>query len=246
VTEARSTSLVRLADDRSAPLCHVERAEDLPATLDALGLRGTNACIVVAGGAARLDDRDLKRLEPIVAQALVPLVERIGAAVVDGGTDVGVMRLNGRSRASSGASFPLVGVVAAGLLEAGDDGALLGGCPLEPNHTHFVSVPGARWGDEAPWIYLLADELTPRSLTVLIDGGPLARREAEHSVRAGRPVVAVAGTGRAADRLARELDEPVDQASRDLTATGLVHAAALDDPGALADLVGRLLDREAA
>jgi hypothetical protein len=78
---------------------------------------------------------------------------------------------------------------------------------LDPDHSHFLLVPGDEWGAEARWIARVATVLagdTP-SATVLINGGEIAYSDVERSVAAGRSVLAVAGSGRTADHLAAEL-----------------------------------------
>jgi hypothetical protein len=109
------------------------------------------------------------------------VAERLGLVVIDGGTDAGVMRLIGRARTRAAATFPLVGVPAAGTVRfpgkhwrARRRWPLKhpGGrrrWPLDAHHSHFVLVPGTAWGDEAPWIARVATELAGGwpSLTVL-------------------------------------------------------------------------------
>jgi hypothetical protein len=75
---------------------------------------------------------------------------------------------------------------------------------LEPHHTHFLLVPGDRWGDESPWIARVATLLAGEapSVTVLAHGGEISRQDVAHSLAAGRPVLVIAGTGRLADELA--------------------------------------------
>src|SRR5438876_8878179 len=76
---------------------HVERLADLESALIELGLDGGRPTIVVAGGAGGLAEPELDRLRPLFTE-LVLAAARLGAAVVDGGTDAGVMRLLGRAR----------------------------------------------------------------------------------------------------------------------------------------------------
>src|SRR5437762_13329531 len=97
---------VRLAGGATA--VRVEAQEDLGRALAALGLSGSRPVIVVVGGAGALADEDLARLQPLLAEALLPVAGRLGAAVVDGGTRSGVMRALGESHARAGASVPLV------------------------------------------------------------------------------------------------------------------------------------------
>jgi hypothetical protein len=85
---------------------------------------------------------------------------------------------------------------------------------------------------DPPWISLVAGALagSARSLTVVVNGGPITMDDVRRSVAAGRPVLVVAGTGRLADALSA--------ASRDPTATG-VEEAALASSG-LVDVVDGL------
>jgi hypothetical protein len=224
----------------------VERAEDLERALVELGLAQRRPTLVLVGGAAGIDESDVARLAPVFDE-LALAAERYGATVVDGGTDVGVMRLLGRARADRRATFPLVGVVPEKLADPyGRDGR---GTPLEPNHTHFVLVPGERWGDEVPWLARVADVLADGrpSVTVLVNGGEVARKDVAESVRAARPVLVVGGSGRAADELAAALaGEVADEPLAELHESGLVEVAELGDDGgqAVAARVGELLTVE--
>jgi hypothetical protein len=142
------------------------------------------------------------------------VAEQNAAVVIDGGTDAGVMALMGQARAKLGGTFPLLGVAASGTI---DLDLTLGRstesgyqAPLEPHHSHFLLVPGDNWGDEALWISDVATALADpaRCVTVLVNGGPIARDDVRHSLDAKRPVLVVAGTGRLADELAAEPDRP--------------------------------------
>jgi hypothetical protein len=128
--------------------------------------------------------------------------QETGAAVVDGGTDAGVMRLMGQARNKRKASFPLIGVAAIGTLRGADSPG------LEPNHTHQLLVPGDHWGDESSWLSVAARELSQgrESVTVLVNGGVTSRKDVAQSVAANRPVVVVGETGRLANELANSPD----------------------------------------
>lgn len=141
------------------------------------------------------------------------------------------MRLMGQARAGMDATFPLIGVAAIGTVA-------LPGVPLsppdaaslEPHHTHFVLVPGSEWGDESPWLAHVASALADGapSVTVLVDGGETAWEDVSQSVEAGRPVVAIAGSGRTADKLAGTLrGEITDERAREISASGLLQAVDL-------------------
>ncbi|MEU4740776.1 hypothetical protein AB0G02_09955 [Actinosynnema sp. NPDC023658] len=169
------------------------------AELAGAGLPLDRPVLVLVGGAARMDRADVEALA-LVLRDLVPLLDECGAAVVDGGTDVGVMRAAGLARAAAGGAFPLIGVAA----EVAADVAA-----FEPNHTHLVLVPGGTWGDESPWLAEVAGVVAGSrpSLTVLVNGGAISFEDAEHSLGHNRPLVVLRGSGRTADAIAEGADE---------------------------------------
>lgn len=79
---------------------------------------------------------------------------------------------------------------------------------LAPHYSHFILVPGTEFGDESPWIVDAASILSRgnRSVTVLMNGGEVSRKDIELSVEKGRPVIALNHTGRLADELSRQFD----------------------------------------
>jgi SLOG in TRPM, prokaryote len=182
---------------------------DLAAAVGELGLDGGRQVLVVVGGASGLDEPGKERLRSLFSQVLVPVARAWDAVVVDGGTDSGVMQLLGQALRTERASFPLVGVAVEKkvILPGGASGSG-GRRGLERHHTHFVLVPGSSWGDESPWLARVATEIAAGafSVTVLINGGEISFQDVANSVAAGRPVLVIKGTGRAADRIAAALD----------------------------------------
>ena len=200
---------VTFPDGRTASAVRLQNEEDVPSAARELGLEDGTSCLVLVGGADQMSDDEIARANEVVRHAVVPTAERLGAVVIDGGTDSGVMALMGRARAAARASFPLVGVVVERLAALPGQNAPEGAAPLEPNHTHFVLVPGSAWGDEAGALSQLAAAVAPRrSATILLNGGELSRRDVSMSIDQGRSVVAVAGTGRLADALAGDAATP--------------------------------------
>ena len=224
-------------------LIEIEGADELAPRLAQAGLSGRRPVIVLIGGAAGIEGEDLARLEPVIDQGVVATAGRLGAAIIDGGTNAGVMALAGRARAGRGGDAPLIGVVPRGRISApGIDSG--GTTELEPNHSHVLVVPGAEWGEESGML-LRAARLTAGGqpvVTVLVDGGPVALAEAMACAAQGWPIVAVAGSGRSADVLAgyaRGANDP------ELTPTDRrgIHVVQLDaGPAALADMLARLLE----
>jgi len=191
---------IRFSDGQAASAARVD-SKSLALWLQALGLESAPTLVII-GGASKLTSRDADKLRPLALE-LWRVVEDLAATVVDGGTDTGLMRLIGQARLETQSKRPLVGVAVGGLVTWPGGPASAGRFPLEPNHSHFVLVPGSEWGDEGPWLAgvssILARDL--KSLTVLINGGDLSWQDATYSVDAGRPVLVIAGTGRAADDL---------------------------------------------
>jgi hypothetical protein len=201
--------------------------DDCALALDVLGLRRPSCpTLILVGGAGDMGDSQMKYLRPLFVDMLASLAGELGAAVVDGGTDAGVMRLMGHARAETGGTFPLIGVVASGtVILPGADSQAHKKVALEPHHTHFLLVPGCNWGDESPWMAYIASVLSGEapSVTVLVDGGEIALEDVERSVEHQRPVVVVASTGRAAGRLTAALrGEPSDERAQALAASGLL------------------------
>ena len=101
---------------RRLPAARVEGRDDLPAAAERLGGSDDAPVVVLVGGAASMAASDAVHVKEALAVGVVPVVERLGATVVDGATRVGVMQLIGEVRAEAAAGFSLVGVVAAQLL----------------------------------------------------------------------------------------------------------------------------------
>lgn len=234
---------VSVGDGAHARAMRVGSFEELVCAARELGLE-ERAVLVVVGGADRMSRLELRRLRPLFGEVLAPLAQRLRATVIDGGTDTGVMRLMGEARTGGGHSFPLVGVIVELLAAHADREPLADAADLEPNHTHFVLVPGTQWGEEAPWIARLASAVAgrSRSVTLLVNGGPVAWEDVRHSVELGRPVLVLEGSGRTADALSAGVrGANSDRRTSSLVQSGLVHAVAARDGDGLARLLDDLL-----
>jgi hypothetical protein len=138
--------------------------------------------------------------------------EVLDAAVICGGTDVGVMAAIGKSRGRSGFQFPLVGIAPEGSVtwpEGTRNGNLMptGGEreQLEPHHSHFILVPGNQFGDETKWISRAATMIAGgrhKSVMALANGGKVSQMDVEEGLQANRPLIVLSGTGRLADEIA--------------------------------------------
>ncbi len=181
-------------------------ASAVGAALAAIGLTGPRPVLILVGGAANLDPKVAVRLRPLFRD-LVPVLDRLGAAVIDGGTDVGVMALMGEARQHGSGRFPLIGIAPRGRVNAparfppaGRDETRVA---LDPHHSHFLLVPGERWGDESPWLMAAAERLASGRATLMLvaGGGEITRRDILHRLRQASRILALAGSGGTADAL---------------------------------------------
>ena len=188
-----------------------ERSE-LVQVISELKLNDSYPVIVLIGGAIEEQHADATRR---AIQTISRVAEEVNALVVCGGTDMGVMAEMGQLRWKNGYTFPLVGVAPEALVTWTDGPHsakfLWWGTrrwQLEPHYSHFILVPGSEFGDESPWILDTATILSKgqQSVTLLINGGEVSRKDIDLSLESGRPVIALSRTGRLADELAMEPD----------------------------------------
>jgi len=193
------------SDGKRALAQDIDHRRDLPGAL--WDLAHPRPVLVLVGGANSLDKEVAEWVFPLFRDSLAPRLDRLGAAVIDGGTDSGVMALMGRARTLAGASFPLIGIAARGTVRMPRETLPPSstGTPLEPNHTRFLLVPGDRWGDEAAWIVTAASTLArgAPTATLVVGGGEVTRLDLEHSLREGRPTLLLEGSGGTAHEIAR-------------------------------------------
>ncbi len=177
------------------------------ALLQALSLPPPQALLLLIGGAGNMSKPLQEALFPLLRDGIALAAAQVEALIIDGGTQAGVMEMIGRGNAHQQPRSQLLGIVpegrvmypAADISRASGDKAF-----LDPNHSHFVLVKGSRWGDEITMMYGLAKELAQYIpvVSVLINGGNLAKQEVLQSVRLGWPLVVITGSGRLADEIA--------------------------------------------
>jgi hypothetical protein len=180
------------------------RDTDAQAILKALDIAQPHALIMVFGGAKGLDDSRKARLAELFTDAIAPAAVEVGALVIDGGTQSGVMAMMGEALARDGRGSKLLGIAPAGKVTYPGDPSpanIGNGTPLEPNHSHFVLVEGDEWGSETDMMFKLAGALNVPVATTLINGGSIAGSEALQSVRNGWQLLVVEGSGRFADEI---------------------------------------------
>jgi predicted Rossmann-fold nucleotide-binding protein len=170
---------------------------ELVAALAAVTARGA---IALVGGADALGDEDRVVLVGFFDR-LAAALQAAGLAVVDGGTDSGVMRLIADAGERAATTMPVVGVLPRGVLSR----PTRAGAPIAvaPRHDPVLLVPGDTFGDETSWLFRAADHLNHGpATTIVVNGGQLTLDEAVRRLASGHRVIVVAGSGRAADVLA--------------------------------------------
>jgi TRPM family ion channel len=197
--------------DQQVTCVFPEKLADLDQALSELHLKGSHPVIVLIGGEIDEKQADVTRR---AIQTISRIAEEMHALVICGGTDMGIMAEIGQVRSKSGYTFPLVGMAPEELVTWADGPASTKKSwwgknqrwQLEPHYTHFILVPGSQFGDESPWIVDAATLLSKdhRSVTVLLNGGEVSRKDVELSLKNSRPVIALSRTGRLADELSRE------------------------------------------
>jgi hypothetical protein len=191
------TRQLSLNSGETARAANITEDNEIRQALTELEIPHPKPVIVLVGGAGGigwLDKFPMGKATRIIAR----LAEETGAVVVDGGTQAGIMTEIGKQRKQNNFSFPLVGVVFDKLLMQQEPDSI-----LDPNHTHFILIPGDDWGDESAWIAKIATVIAGdnKSITVLINGGTISRSDVEYSLMEGRPVFVMRGTGRLADEI---------------------------------------------
>jgi SLOG in TRPM, prokaryote len=225
------------------PSARVGQPADIPVVLRTLGVDVRRPVLVSVGGAGGMTSADLA----VMAEALAPVIPALdgwGAAIVDGGTDSGVMKVMGRLRAAAGARFPLVGVAAEGTVILPGTSGRPDAAGLEPHHTQVILVPGQAWGDESPWLSRIAAAIAAGqpSLTLVVNGGQITYDDIDHSLLAGRPVIILAGTGRTADTIAAAAHgDTGDPKAAQAAASPGTQIVSLDDPQALYSAIESIL-----
>lgn len=194
--------------DQQTPSVFPKERSNLAQAIVELGLNDGYPVIVLIGGEISVQHSDVTQR---AIQAISRSAEELRAVVLFGGTDMGVMAEIGQIRSRNSYKFPLIGITPEQLVTW--PGGPLNQkflwmrkqrWQLESNCSHFILVPGSQFGDESPWIFDAATLLSQGhgSVTILINGGEVSRKDVQLSLENGRPVIALSRTGRLADELA--------------------------------------------
>ena len=160
--------------------------------------------VFLSGGASAMSDGEQRRLVAMFDALAQMAKSGRRLAVGDGGTHAGIMRAAGDARRASGDAFLLIGIPPAKEIPP------RGKTPVDPHHSHIVAVENPSvaadqdaWGSETETMYWLFDRLAEGrpSVTVVANGGGITLAEVDANVRAGRTMIVIEGSGRAADAL---------------------------------------------
>ena len=190
-------SQISFKGKHTAKAAYLSDNTDIDKAIEELQIPHPKTVIVLVGGAGGigwLDKFPMRKAVGIVAR----LAEETHSVVIDGGTQAGIMTEIGKQRKRNKFSFPLIGVVFDSLLMKEEPQSV-----LDPNHTHFIFIPGSDWGDESVWISKIATNIAgaKKSITILVNGGTISRQDVENSLMENRPTFVMRGTGRLADEI---------------------------------------------
>ena len=203
------TQTISFPDQRSLCAFPAARSE-LEQGISELNFKHGCPVMVLIGGVIDADQADATRR---AVNTIAGIAEDMQAVIICGGTDMGVMAEIGRIRGLMHYKFPLMGIAPEELV------AWPGGLQntkflwwgkqrwqLESHYSHFILVPGSQFGDESPWIVDTATILSKgyQSVTILINGGEVSRKDIELSLGVGRQVIALRHTGRLADEFSKD------------------------------------------
>lgn len=190
--------------------------------LDALGIIDFSGTIVLHGGASNMSDELMRPIQRLFREGLVPFADDHNVLVVYGGTHSGTMAALDAAYAEHGASFPLIGICPLrGVSYPGHpldrkspfrplfrngkpNEAESERFPLAPHSSHFILIEQGYFGVESRLIAEMIHARGRPGVSLLINGGQIARREVISQLHQSRPVITVAQSGRFADQLAHD------------------------------------------
>jgi len=204
MTDKIVVETIAFPNGRIARAVHAPEHVDVTAILSALDLGSPRALVVITSGAGGMNEDEINRVRPLFVDGLARLAAEEHIAILDGGTDAGVMALTGEGAARHRLTAPLIGVCPATRVAWPGNPNPNAEAQLEPNHSHFVLTDGQEFGTESETIYAIAEALSQQmpSVALVVNGGPIVYDETLKNARQGRVVIVFKGSGRAADVIA--------------------------------------------
>jgi hypothetical protein len=204
------TQKIYFPDQQEALCVFPDKRSNLEQAISELRLGGNYPVIVLIGGEIDEQQAETTRLS---LQTISKIANDMNAVIICGGTDMDVLAEISQERWKNHCTYPLIGVAPKDLVTwpggPRSTNFLWWGrkrLPLEPHCSHFILVPGSQFGDESPWLVETVDILSKghRSVTILINGGEVSRKDIEFSLENNRPVVALSLRGWLADELSSQ------------------------------------------
>ena len=112
--EQMKRNTISFENGNRAVVISAPRDTSAQAILDALEITSPRAVILIFGGAAGLDDSRKAHLETLIAEGVARVATELGALIIDGGTQSGVMAMMGQAIARSPGTSQLLGIAPEG------------------------------------------------------------------------------------------------------------------------------------
>jgi hypothetical protein len=228
---------IHFDEQQSARAVLVNARSDLQLVMAALEVDTPRPVLFISGGAGDMDSKDAGLIRAIVEEAIVDFAQEHGLAVIDGGTQAGVMQLLGEARQRRRATFPLIGVAPHPMVFYPNSPHKQGEVALQAGHSHFVLMQRGGWGHESQMIINLMRAISGRvkpMLVVLINGGKIAEQDIYLATTQGSspvPVLVLDGSGRKADEVstAVKTGKTSSRIIRAIVAGGAIDLVSLHD-----------------
>lgn len=200
---------ITFPNGQTAQAIRIQQGDSPKQALTKLGFSLQRPVIFISGGASKMSEQDIELTQKIITE-VAHFAEEHNILVIDGGTESGVMKMIGDTRDSLKYTFPLVGISPLGVISFPNYANPNSEAELEDNHTHFILVDGADWGDETVTIiksaYMVSGENQYPAVGVLVNGGKIAMQEmylasTYPNVKEHMTLVVIEGSGRAADEI---------------------------------------------
>lgn len=172
--------------------------------------------ISISGGATAYP-RSIKSRTTELIYAVVNLAFKEQIAIVDGGTETGVMQITGECFARERAMWdncvmpPLIGFAPAFMVTypGAKPPRYAEPTPLDSNHPYFVLLQGRHeWGSEVSGMFSFLRCLSQHipSVAIIANGGLTTLEEALYGVRHGREIIIFEGSKRSAEAIIARMD----------------------------------------
>jgi hypothetical protein len=216
--------------------------------LEALGIHDVKGTIVLHGGAAAMSPDIMDDARLFMRDSVVKFAQEHQLLVSFGGTRSGAMQALGDAYTDALADFPLLGlcpihpVIYPGhpqdrytlfkpMFQVNDEKRER--YPLDPNYTHFILLEAENFGSESHMMVDMLGVFGRSGVSIIFNGGQIAREEAMRQLHKRNPVITVKGSGRAAD----EILDPTSDLYQRRPPNDTLHVVDFGDSAALFEML---------